>query len=75
MRAIKKATPRGDQNNQLHDTTEERVLSMLSNMPQDRRMLAMAIGIEDRKLRKVDGKTVKPNVFYMLVNGEFMEVE
>lgn len=74
MRAIKKATPRGDQNNQFHDTTEERVLSTLSNMPQDRRMLAMAIGIEDRKLRKVDGKTVKPNVFYMLVGGKFTEV-
>lgn len=52
MRTIEKATPRGDQNNQLHDTTEERVLSMLSNMPQDRRTLAMAIGIDDRKLRK-----------------------
>lgn len=67
MRTIKKATPRGDQTNHLNDTTEERVLSMLSNMPQDRRTLAMAIGIED--------KTVKPNVFYMLVDGEFMEVE
>lgn len=52
MRAIKTATPRGDQSNQLHDTTEERVLSMLSNMPQDRKTLALSLGIEDRKLRK-----------------------
>lgn len=43
MRTIKKATPRGDQNNQLHDTTEERVLSMLSNMPQDRKTLALSL--------------------------------
>lgn len=53
MRTIKKATPRGDQKNQLHDTTEERVLSTLSNIPQDRKTLALALGIEDRKLRKV----------------------
>lgn len=52
MRAIKKATPRGDQTNHPNDTTEERVLSMLSNMPQDRKTLALALGIEDRKLRK-----------------------
>ena len=31
--------------------------------------------IKTVKAHKVDGKTVKPNVFYMLVDGEFMEVE
>ena len=31
--------------------------------------------IKTVKAHKVDGETVKPNVFYMLVNGKFTEVE
>ena len=31
--------------------------------------------ILDVKTAKVDGETIKENTFYMLVNGEFMEVE
>lgn len=41
-----------DLKTQLDNTTEFMVLSMLTNMPQDRKTLAMAIGIDDRKLRK-----------------------
>ena len=41
-----------DLKTQLDNTTEFMVLSMLTNMPQDRKTLAMAIGIDDRKFRK-----------------------
>lgn len=36
----------------LDDTTQFMVLSMLTNMPQDRKTLALALGVDDRKLRK-----------------------
>ena len=41
-----------DLKTQLDNTTQFMVLSMLTNMPQDRKTLAMAIGIDDRKFRK-----------------------
>lgn len=48
-----KSRPKADDlKTQLDNTTEFMVLSMLTNMPQDRKTLAMAIGIDDRKLRK-----------------------
>lgn len=54
MNVKEKATHEGATlKNHLNDTTEERVLSILSNMLQDRKTLALLLGIEDRKLRKV----------------------
>ena len=53
MNVKEKATHEGATlKNHLNDTTEERVLSTLSNMPQDRKTLALALGDDDRKLRK-----------------------
>lgn len=53
MRTIEKATHEGATlKTQLDNTTQFMVLSMLTNMPQDKNTLAEAIGITEREFRK-----------------------
>lgn len=52
MTKNKKAAETGDQNNHLDDTTKNMVLSMLTTKPQDRFVLAGAMGISERTFRQ-----------------------
>lgn len=52
MKNKKRAAVTGDPKNQLDDTTKNMVLSMLTTKPQDRFVLAGAIGIHERTFRQ-----------------------